>query len=167
MEKKSKCPGYSCKCMERDCPNHHCSRDCSTTDEGEKSDFDRFCKTHNCDTCETCKLEREVMSTPPNTDKWEESLKTMLQDAGFKPIQFKLNNSGVRIISLVRQTLATEKSKIIKEIGERVEGMKKDRFWLGQELDVEDFTTYSREHIHCYNQALSDILALLKTFNNK
>jgi len=51
-----------------------------------------------------------VEYTPKET--WTEELKDMLSDAGLKPIQFKLNNQGVRIINRVAQELNSPKRKV-------------------------------------------------------
>ena len=37
---------------------------------------------------------------------WEDEIKDMLCGAGLKPIHFKLNNSGVRIINRIKKELA-------------------------------------------------------------
>jgi hypothetical protein len=48
--------------------------------------------------------------------EWEKELKQMLIDAGFKPIQFKMNNSGVRILSFLQTLLAETRKEVVEEI---------------------------------------------------
>ena len=47
---------------------------------------------------------------------WEDEIKDMLCDAGLKPIHFKLNNSGVRIINRIKKELADARRELIDEI---------------------------------------------------
>ena len=65
--------------------------------------------------------ERDLMDkkTPldqPTQNDWEDEIKDMLCDAGLKPIHFKLNNSGVRIINRIKKELADARRELIDEI---------------------------------------------------
>lgn len=48
--------------------------------------------------------------------KWEEEITDMLRDAGLKPIHFKLNNSGIRIINRIKKELSDARRELIDEI---------------------------------------------------
>ena len=50
------------------------------------------------------------------TTKWEEKLRTMLVDAGLKPIHFKMNNSGVRIEAFIQSLLDSQRKEIVEII---------------------------------------------------
>lgn len=48
--------------------------------------------------------------------KWEEEITDMLRDAGLKPIHFKLNNAGIRIINRIKKERADARREVITEI---------------------------------------------------
>jgi hypothetical protein len=55
------------------------------------------------------------MSNSTQND-WEDEIKDMLSDAGLKPIHFKLNNSGVRILNRIREELADARKEMISKV---------------------------------------------------
>lgn len=57
-----------------------------------------------------------VKSKTPTQNDWEDEIKDMLCDAGLKPIHFKLNNSGVRILNRIKKELADARKEVIDEI---------------------------------------------------
>ena len=52
---------------------------------------------------------------------WKKELKDKLYEGGFKPIQFQLSNSGVRIINFVDSLLLSQRKELIEEIREEIE----------------------------------------------
>ena len=54
---------------------------------------------------------------------WEDEIKDMLCDAGLKPIHFRLNNSGVRIINRIKKELADARREVIEEIENKLESI--------------------------------------------
>ena len=46
---------------------------------------------------------------------WEKKLKESLENAGLKPIQFKMNNSGVRILNFVSNLIEEAEEELMAE----------------------------------------------------
>ena len=55
--------------------------------------------------------------------KWEEEITDMLRDAGLKPIHFKLNNAGIRIINRIKKERADARREVIEEIENKLESI--------------------------------------------
>ena len=49
----------------------------------------------------------------------------------------------------------------LEAIKSEVEGEKKHRYWVGQEFNVGDETTYNQDHIEVFNSALSTALQII------
>ena len=89
--------------------------------------------------------------------KWEEEITDMLRDAGLKPIHFKLNNAGIRIINRIKKELADARREVVR----RIEAM--------PNKDVRpEITVWLEPKEYClgYNKALNDVLATIKKLDN-
>jgi|GEM_PF-2186832 len=109
-------------------------------------EFELVAEEYNGMKCPVCGRE----DTPKET--WAEELKDMLSDAGLKPIQFKLNNRGVRIINRVAQELELARKETLDKVEKMLWELHKDE-WNGENME--------------YNASLDTAITRLATLKGK